>query len=63
MLEYGLSQTCDAGYRQCFSLFTGYIDSGVCINYFMEVFVLSYNDSWTKLLIMCGRTESLAAVS
>ncbi len=48
MLKYGLSQTCDAGYRQCFSLFAGYNDSGVCINYFMEVFVLSYNDSWTK---------------
>ncbi len=54
---------CDAGYRQSFSPFTGYIDSSVCINYFMEVFVLSYNNSWTKLLIMCGRTESLAAVS
>ena len=62
---YGLSHTCawcDAGYRQCFSLFTGYVDSGMCTNYFMEVFVLFYNDSWTKLMIMCGCTESLAAV-
>ncbi len=63
MLEYGLYHTCDVGYRQCFSLFTGYIDSGVCISYFMELYVLFSNDSWAKLMIICGHTESHAAVN
>ncbi len=45
-------------YRQCFSVFTGYTDSGMCINYFMEVFVFFSNDSWTKLMRMCRCTVS-----
>ena len=47
-----------------FSLFTGNIYSLVCRNYFMEgLFCFITDDAWTILMIMCGRTESLAAVS
>ncbi len=44
-------------------MFTGYIDSGVCIHYFNGGLCYAYNDSWTTLMIMCSCTDWLAAVS